>query len=69
MTIGDIDHRGCAATSTSATWSREVGDQAKISTDSYPGAWGSPHSIGSRIAPKQSRLEERLKLVYRIKST
>lgn len=73
VTIGDIDHPWLRGYINEKDLGRvKLGATAKITTDSYPGKiyWGTVSFIASEaeFTPKQIQtLEERVKLVYRIK--
>lgn len=73
VTLGDIDHPWLRGYINEKDLGRvKLGASAKITTDSYPGKayWGTVSFISSQaeFTPKQIQtLEERVKLVYRIK--
>ncbi|HTS78237.1 MAG TPA: efflux RND transporter periplasmic adaptor subunit [Bryobacteraceae bacterium] len=73
VTIGDIDHPWLRGYINEKDLGRvKLGAKAKVATDSYPGKiyWGMVSFISSQaeFTPKQIQtLEERVKLVYRIK--
>ncbi len=73
VTIGDIDHPWLRGYINEKDLGRvKLGAKAKVTTDSYPGKvyWGTVSFISSQaeFTPKQIQtLEERVKLVYRIK--